>query len=133
MHEPIDASQTLSEPERGSAPGDRISLTRPQRWFSLAEFVVGSAIVIGHNVYHVLPNEVPILFVIGLISLRVRDGGWRVIGLGWPACGAEPFLCAGGAAVRVLRQPVVDFSLRISATGNRPVAQTKSQVTRWSR
>jgi hypothetical protein len=49
-------------------------LTPTQRWISLAEFVVGSAIVIGHNVYHVIPNEVPILFVIGLISLRVRDG-----------------------------------------------------------
>jgi len=110
MHEPIDASQPLSEPERGSAPGDRISLTRPQRWFSLAELVVGSAIVIGHNVYHVLPNEVPILFVIGLISLRVRDGGWRVIGLGWPASWRRTILFAlAAAAVRVLLgQFVVD-------------------------
>ena len=46
--------------------------------------------MIGHNVYHVIPNEVPILFVIGLISLRLRDGGWAVIGLRWPAHGGEP-------------------------------------------
>jgi hypothetical protein len=41
----------------------------------LAEFLLGGAIVIGHNVYHVIPNEVPILVVLGLISLRVRVGG----------------------------------------------------------
>ena len=38
--------------------------------------MLGGAIVIAYNVFHVIPNEVPILFVIGLISLRLRDGGW---------------------------------------------------------
>lgn len=43
-------------------------------WLSGSEFLLGAAIVIGHNVYHKVPNEVPILFVLGLISLMVRDG-----------------------------------------------------------
>jgi membrane protease YdiL (CAAX protease family) len=76
----LTAMDSSSPPVRRLSPG--------QRWISLAEFLVGAAIVIGHNVYHVIPNEVPILFVIGLISLRVRDGGWGVIGLRWPGSSA---------------------------------------------
>jgi membrane protease YdiL (CAAX protease family) len=58
-------------------------LGSPQRWLSLAELAVGSAIVIGHIVYHVIPNEVPILLVLGLLSLWLRDGSWSAMGLGW--------------------------------------------------
>jgi uncharacterized protein len=54
------------------------------RWISLGEFVLGAAIVIGHNVYHKVPNEVPILFVLGWVSVRVRNGGWRAFGLRKP-------------------------------------------------
>ena len=54
------------------------------RLLSLVEFVVGGFIVIGHNVLRVLPNEVPILFVLGWISLRLRDGGWKAAGLTRP-------------------------------------------------
>lgn len=49
-------------------------------WISLFEFLLGSAIVIGHNVYHLVPNEVPILFVIGWIS--IRSARWRMA-RGW--------------------------------------------------
>jgi hypothetical protein len=34
-------------------------LSAAVHWFSLAELALGSVIVIGHNVYHVIPNEVP--------------------------------------------------------------------------
>lgn len=78
-------------------------LTPARRWFSLAEFLVGSAIVIGYNVYHVIPNEVPILFVLGLVSLRVRDGGWAAMGLRWPISWRRTVLFAlAAAAVRLL-------------------------------
>ena len=43
-------------------------------WLSGAEFLLGAAVVIGHNVYHKVPNEVPILFVLALVSLTIRDG-----------------------------------------------------------
>jgi len=90
-------SATASSSVRGS------ELSPTQRWLSLAEFVLGSAIVIGHNVYHVIPNEVPILFVIGLISLRVRDGGWGVVGLRRPVSWRRTVLFAlAAAAVRIL-------------------------------
>lgn len=54
------------------------------RWLSTAEFLLGALIVIGHNVYHLVPNEVPILFVLGLLSVRLRDGGWGAMGLRRP-------------------------------------------------
>jgi hypothetical protein len=54
------------------------------RWFSLLEFVLGIFIVFGHNIFHILPNEVPILFVLGWISLRLRNGGWKYAGLSRP-------------------------------------------------
>jgi membrane protease YdiL (CAAX protease family) len=69
-----------------------------QRWFSLAEFFVGSVIVIGHNVCHRLPNEVPILFMLALVSFRLRDGGWAAMGLRWPASWKRTVLFALAAA-----------------------------------
>jgi len=89
-------------------PFQKQQLTGTQRWLSLAEFILGSSIVIGHNVYHFIPNEVPILFVIGLISLRVRDGGWGAMGLRWPASWRRTVLIAlVSAAVRLLLGAVV--------------------------
>jgi membrane protease YdiL (CAAX protease family) len=82
-------------------PDERLLATN--RWLSLAEFAIGSAIVIGHNVYRVLPNEVPILAVMGLVSLRVRDGGWAAMGLRWPVAWRRTVLFAlGAAALRIL-------------------------------
>ena len=54
------------------------------RWFSLLEFVLGVFIIVGHNIFHILPNEVPILFVLGWISLRWRNSGWQYAGLRRP-------------------------------------------------
>jgi membrane protease YdiL (CAAX protease family) len=83
-------------------------LSPAQRWFSLAEFVAGGAIVIAHNVYHALPNEVPILFVLGLISFRLRDGGWGAMGLGRPASWRRTVSIAlGAAALRIVLGAVV--------------------------
>lgn len=55
------------------------------RGLSAAEFAIGAAIVLLHNVWRLVPNEVPILFVLGWISIRLRDGGWKTIGLERPA------------------------------------------------
>jgi membrane protease YdiL (CAAX protease family) len=51
---------------------------------SAFELVLGAGIVIGHNVFHLVPNEVPILFVLGLLSFRLREGGWSAMGLKRP-------------------------------------------------
>lgn len=67
---------------------------------------MGAAIVIGHNVYRVLPNEVPILFVLGLFSLTIREG-WPAGGLGNAASKLREGLSALGRGLRVigLRRP----------------------------
>src|SRR5262249_13033453 len=54
------------------------------RCFSLFEVEISVFIILGHNVFHILPNEVPILFVFGWISLRLRNGGWKYAGLNRP-------------------------------------------------
>ena len=84
-------------------------LSTRQRWISFAEVVFGALIVIGHNVYHIVPNEVPILFVIGWISLRVRDGGWKAVGLRQPDSWSKTVLSAllAAALIVVLSDVVV--------------------------
>jgi len=62
----------------------RTTLSNRARLFSFLELVLGGFIVVGHNVFHLLPNEVPILFVLGWLSLRIRDGGWAATGLRQP-------------------------------------------------
>src|SRR6516225_1080721 len=78
-------------------------LAPAKRCLSLLEFLAGSAIVIGHNVYHKIPNEVPILCVLGLISFRLRDGGWAAMGLRLPQSWRRTVLWAlAAAALRIL-------------------------------
>ena len=73
------------------------------RPLSAVEFLVGASIVIAHNVYRVVPNEVPILFVLGWISIRLRDGGWKAIGLKRPASWKYTAgIALGVAALRIV-------------------------------
>ncbi|HEU0208086.1 MAG TPA: CPBP family intramembrane glutamic endopeptidase [Candidatus Udaeobacter sp.] len=67
-----------------SATTSSSSLSPPARWFSLLECAFGVFVVVGHNIFHFLPNEVPILFILGWISLRWRNGGWKYAGLRRP-------------------------------------------------
>ena len=60
------------------------ALSIRERSLSLVEFAVGGAIVIAHNVFHAVPNEVPILFVLGVLSIRLREGSFGALGLGHP-------------------------------------------------
>jgi CAAX protease family protein len=78
------------------------TLTPRARFFSLVEFAVAVFIVLGHNVFHILPNEVPILFVVGWISLRWRNGGWKAAGLTHPDSWWKILAFAVGAAAVLL-------------------------------
>lgn len=78
------------------------------RWLSAAELAIGALIVIGYNIFHILPNEVPILFVLGLASSRLRDGSWGAIGLRRPASWPRTVVFAvAAAALRILLAAVV--------------------------
>ena len=77
-------------------------ITAP-RLLSALELTLGAAIVIGHNVFRVVPNEVPILFVLGLVSIRLRDGSLAAMGLRRPDSWRRVVLIAiVAAAVRIL-------------------------------
>jgi len=80
-----------------------VHLSPAFRWGSAAEFLLGASIVIAHNVYHRVPNEVPILFVLALLSFRLRDGNWGVLGLKRPSSWRNTILIAlAAAALRLL-------------------------------
>jgi CAAX protease family protein len=66
---------------------------------SALEFLFGAFIVIGHNVFHIVPNEVIVLSVLGLISIRLRDGNWSAMGLKRPASWRRILLIALVAAI----------------------------------
>ena len=80
------------------------------RGLSALEFTLGACVVIGHNVFHVLPNEVPILTVLGLASMRLRDGGFAAMGFKRPDSWKRIVLIAvAAAALRiVLGEFVID-------------------------
>jgi hypothetical protein len=69
-----------------SDPGKRREpLSAAYRWTSLFEVALGVFLVLGHNVFKVVPNEVFFLFALFWVSFKVRDGGWKVAGLARPA------------------------------------------------
>jgi uncharacterized protein len=73
------------------------------RTFSALEFLFGAFIVIGHNVFHIVPNEVIILCILGLISIRFRDGSWSAMGFKRPPSWRRIFLIAlAAAALRIV-------------------------------
>jgi len=80
------------------------------RWASLIEVILGSLIVLGDNVWHILPNSVVLLSVMALISFRLREGNWSAIGLGLPKSWMRTALIAIAAVVvqQALGQFVVD-------------------------
>ena len=100
---PLSQTDTTAAMEMGSNLFPPNRLTPLRRGLSLVELIVGSAIVLGHNVYHLIPNEVPILFVLGLVSLRLRGGSWAATGLKWPVSWRRTILFAlAAAALRIL-------------------------------
>lgn len=79
------------------------------RAISALELLVGSAVVIGHNVFHVVPNEVPILFALGMVSFRIRSGGWSALPFRRPSSWGRVVLIALAAAtLRIVLGGIVE-------------------------
>jgi hypothetical protein len=88
--------------EPAAVPTTPRMLTMPQRALSLVEFAIGAAIVVAHNVFHLVPNEVPILFLLGIVSIRLREGNWRAIGLARPKSWALTIIAGVATAIIVI-------------------------------
>ena len=74
-------------------------LSPKQRLISFGEVLLGAAIVIGHNVFHKIPNEVPILFALFWISFGLRERGWKLPGLRRPDSWTKTILYAVAAVI----------------------------------
>ena len=77
----------------------RESLPASYRWTSLFEVALGVFLVLGHNVFRVVPNEVFFLFALFWVSFKVRDGGWRIAGLSRPGSWRRTFVLALAGAL----------------------------------
>jgi hypothetical protein len=70
---------------------------------SAFELVFGAFIVIGHNVFRIVPNEVIVLVVLGLTSIWLRNGRLSAMGFKRPPLWRRIFLIAlVAAAVRIV-------------------------------
>jgi membrane protease YdiL (CAAX protease family) len=78
--------------------GQQPPLTKRQRSISALEVLLGAFLVIGHNVFHIVPNEVFFLFGLFWISFGLREHGWKVPGLTSPQSWGKTFLLAVAAA-----------------------------------
>ncbi|MGE5207838.1 MAG: CPBP family intramembrane glutamic endopeptidase [Alphaproteobacteria bacterium] len=73
------------------------------RMISALEFLFGAFIVIGHNVFHIVPNEVIVLSIIGLISIQLRDGRLAAMGFKLPGSwGRIVLIAVAAAALRII-------------------------------
>jgi membrane protease YdiL (CAAX protease family) len=84
---------------------DEVSTQKRKRLTSAIELAVGAAIVLGHNVWRVVPNEVLILTALAIVSMRVRAArwDWGVLGFRRPDSWRFIVLVAlAAAAVRIL-------------------------------
>jgi membrane protease YdiL (CAAX protease family) len=64
-----------------------------------AEAALAAAVVIGHNVFRAVPNEVPVLLLAALVSLVVRRQSPRSIGFLRPSSWRRTLLLAAATAV----------------------------------
>jgi len=103
----LESTSSVEPPETTNAAGTKRDLLG-SRLLSAIELLVGTAIVIGHNVFRAVPNEVPILFVLGLVSIRIRDGSLGAIGFRPPSSWSRVVLIAMAAAtLRILLSEVL--------------------------
>jgi uncharacterized protein len=82
-----------------SSHGPKRTSFRSSRALSGVEFLLGAAIVIGHNVFRIVPNEVPILAALAMLSMRLRNGGWAWSSLGFRRPTLRIFVIAVAAAL----------------------------------
>jgi hypothetical protein len=84
------------------------SLASP-RALSVFEVLLGAGIVVGHNVFRVVPNEVPILCALAILTMRVRSGRWDWGSLGFKRPGSWRRIVVLALAAATLRVALGDF------------------------
>ncbi len=119
-------------------------LSHRERLIATGEVLLGATVVIGHNVFHAIPNEVPILDGILILSLLMRRRPPRSIGLGRPRSWNLTVLVAvcGGVLLQLkdfVTEPLAHFfwdqqervSSVISSVHHSPLMKFKSLAIVW--
>ena len=104
----------------------------------MLEVLAASAIVVGYNVFHVLPNSVFLLCAMALVSFRLREGSWAAIGLQMPKSWLRTAVIALAAAIvqqlvgQFVVDPLIQPYFRFSAAAN-PMedAHNSFAILRW--
>ncbi|HEY6124949.1 MAG TPA: type II CAAX endopeptidase family protein [Steroidobacteraceae bacterium] len=82
---------------------------RGERLTSAIEWLAAAAIVLGHNVWGVVPNEVLILTVVAIVSMRLRAARWDFRTLGFRRPRSWRFIVLIALAAAALRLLLSDF------------------------
>jgi len=98
------------------------------RTVSACEFLIGAFAVIGHNVYHLVPNEVPILVVLAIVSMRWREGAWRWASLGFKRPGSWGHLILIALAAAAVRWILGSFLIEPVASHFWPPIKAPSEA-----
>lgn len=121
-------------------------LSARERIFAGVEVILGAAAVILHNVYRLVPNEVPILVLIVWASLLLRRKPWRSVGLCRPRSWKLVAVVAVAAAVLLqlkdlVTEPLAHLiwhrqeaasSVLSSLHGHSPMVALKSMAIVWT-
>jgi hypothetical protein len=120
-------------------------LSARQRMVAGAEVLLGATVVIGHNVYHLVPNEVPILVLLLWACLLLRRKPWASVGLCGPLSWERTLTIAGCAGLLLqlkdfVTEPVAHMvwqqketvsSVLASAGRHHPLLSLKSLLIVW--
>ncbi len=73
------------------------------------EFLFAAGVVLGHNVWRVVPNEVVILTLVAILSMRLRAAGWNWTLLGFRRPDSWHVIVGVALAAAMLRILLGDF------------------------
>jgi uncharacterized protein len=79
------------------------------RRLAALEFLLATGVVLAHNVWRVVPNEVVILTVVAILSMRLRAAGWNWTLLGFHRPGSWRVVVGVALAAATLRIALGDF------------------------
>ena len=100
-----------------------VTIAGMNRALAALEFLIAAAVVLGHNVWRVVPNEVLILTAVAILSMRLRAAkwDWSLLGFRRPDSWRLIILVALGAAA--LRIALSDLVIEPWTTTLWPAAQ----------
>lgn len=101
-------ASAVPKPDVPSSPGPAPRRWNA-RWISLAEVLLASFLVLGHSLWHFLPNLIPLLIVVALLSLRLREDSWIAMAFHLPKSWVRTVLIA--LAVAAVQQAIGQFAV----------------------